>query len=284
MLAEIHPTQPTRRPWQAMVSDLLAERNVSCEKSIVYGPHPRQCLDVYRPQAGRGPERRPVVLFIYGGGWTSGERGCYSFVGSALAARGITTVVADYRMFPEVRFPDFNWDAAGAYAWTARNLAVEGGRPIIVMGHSAGAHIAALIAYDRSYLRGQGPDLTAPAGLIAMSGPYAFDPTTWPTTKEIFATSAGSPDAARPIAHIGGHCPATLLIYGLRDDVVQPENGRELAATLTDHGVAARLIEYRNLGHIGPITSLLRLSRWRAPVLEECVAFVDQIAASTVAV
>ncbi|MGI9423119.1 MAG: alpha/beta hydrolase [Hyphomicrobiaceae bacterium] len=267
------------RPWQAQVSDFFAERNVSIERGVLFGPHSRHQLDLYAPPVSREAYQRPILLFLYGGGWTSGERACYSFVGSAFAARGITTVIPDYRLYPQVRYPEFNHDATLAYRWIARNLMNGTPRPVILMGHSAGAHIATTIAYDASYLQVPESGLPRASGVIALSGPYAFDPTTWPTTEQIFAT-APDPHTPRPIFHVDSRSPSTLLIYGLRDTVVQPENARELQSKLQACGVAARLLEYRNLGHIGPITTLLRFSRWRAPVLRECLAFIGEVAAA----
>jgi acetyl esterase/lipase len=265
-----------KRPWQAVASDLLAERGIRAEKAVPYGEQARHRADIYHP--ARDTPDGPIVTFLYGGGWTSGERACYSFVGAALASRGITTVVPDYRLFPQARYPDFNEDAAGAFAWVQRVLNRDGRRASLLLGHSAGAHMATTIAYDRSYIRRADADTADPDGLIAISGPYAFHPTTWPTTKEIFAT-APDPDSPRPIAHVGPHCPRSLLIYGLDDDVVQPENARELRDALRAAGVEARLIEYPGVGHILPITSFLRIYRWRVPVLRECVTFIERIAA-----
>lgn len=260
-----------------MVSDLLAERNVRTTLSIPYGDHPRQKLDIYHARELESTKPAPIVVFLYGGAWTTGERACYSFVGSALAARGITTVIPDYRLFPNVQYPAFNEDAAAAYIWTAHHVSAARQQSIFLMGHSAGAHIATLVSYDRNYLASDSARLQQPAGVIGLSGPYGFDPTSWPTTKDIFATA---PDAEtpRPISHVGSHCPPSLLIYGLKDDVVHVENARELTSALRAAGSDAKLLEYSNLGHIGPITSFLRFSRWRAPVLRECVNFIDGIA------
>ena len=83
-----------------------------------YGPEARQKLDLYVPAT---PVRNaPVVQFIYGGSWDSGDRASYAFVGEALAARGIVTAVVDTRLVPEVRFPAFVEDSAAATVWLKR--------------------------------------------------------------------------------------------------------------------------------------------------------------------
>ncbi len=73
-------------------------------RDVAYGPNPRQRMDIYVPKGG-GDGPKPVVFFIYGGSWANGDKETYSFVGDALAARGFVTVIADYRLVPEVRFP-----------------------------------------------------------------------------------------------------------------------------------------------------------------------------------
>ena len=199
-----------------------------------YGDGPRRRLDIYRPVAGTNPAAGPVLVFFYGGSWKSGARGQYRFVGDAFARLGYTVVIPDYRLYPEVRFPGFMEDAAAAIAWTVRNLADAGGRrrPLFLMGHSAGAHIAALAAVDPRYLAAH--DLT-PArlcGVVGMAGPYAFDPLAYRSTRAVFAGLA-DPDEARPVKRIAAEgIPPFLLLHGAEDGTVKPFNTTEFAAAL----------------------------------------------------
>ncbi len=255
-----------------LYSGLVADRGVVVERGIAFGPLARDRLDIYRPAAGdRGG---PIAMFIYGGGWRSGDRATYGFVGAALAARGITTVIADYRLFPEVRFPAFIEDAARAYAWISANLASGGGqrRPIVLIGHSAGAYIAAMLALDERYLAAAGV-AERPAGLVGLAGPYAFDPTTFPTTQEIFKPATSANDA-RPVALVRPGALRTLLMHGLTDETVQLYNTRELASALQAVGADVRKIEYAGIGHMGLVLAISRPFRWRAPVLREIAEFV----------
>lgn len=257
------------------VSALVSESDVGIEPDLAYGSHKRHRLDVYRPQ--QTSPAGPVVLFLYGGGWKSGDRDTYRFVGSALAASGVTTVIPDYRLFPEVTFPGFVEDAALAYRWTSENAAaIEGAqRPIILFGHSAGAHTGALLAYDRRYLRETAPDARTPAGFIGLAGPYAFDPTTWPTTKAIFAT-ANKADEARPISFAHRDAPPTLVMHGEDDTTVKPWNTRTLAKALSKAGAPVTKREFAGIGHIGLVVAIARPFRWRAPVLYETLRFIKQ--------
>src|SRR3569833_1942822 len=157
---------------------------------IAYGSDARQKLDVYVPKPARESREaegvrsraaaRPVVIFWYGGSWQSGSKSDYRFVGAALADRGYITVLPDYRLYPEVKFPGFLDDAAHAVAWVQQHAQEFGGDPhrIVLMGHSAGAHSAAYLALNHEFLakRGANPDWLA--GLVGLSGPYVLEPNT----------------------------------------------------------------------------------------------------------
>jgi acetyl esterase/lipase len=143
---------------------------------IAYGADPRQKLDVYMP---RQPlEGAPVVVFFYGGSWNSGDRGDYAFVGEALASRGIVAVLADYRLYPQVRYPLFLEDSAQAVAWTRAHIRAFSGNPqrLYLMGHSSGAYNAAMLALDPSLLGAVGMSSKDLSGWIGLAGPYDFLP------------------------------------------------------------------------------------------------------------
>lgn len=255
-----------------LVSNLVRDRNVRLQSAVSFGPHPRHVADVWRPAGG---EADAVAIFLYGGSWRSGHRSGYTFAGAALASRGITCIVPDYRLFPEVSFPAFVEDAARAYVFVAETIAR--GRPIVVTGHSAGAYNAALLALDPRYIAALAPAAPRPAGLAGLSGPYSFDPTTWPTTKEIFHTAPHA-DAARPVAFAGPHAPPALLIHGGADDLVKPKNTHELAAALNAARRPAQVIVHPRLGHIGTLLALARPLRWRAPILPALETFIRSLA------
>lgn len=254
---------------KSMFSVLVADGNVNIERGIAYGDHSRHQLDIYTP---RSRPSDAVILFLYGGGWDSGERSTYGFAGAALAARGFTVVIADYRLYPEVEFPAFVEDGAKAYAYTTRH--VSNGLPVFVMGHSAGAHTAAMIALDERYLNAQGAGLPRPAGFIGLAGPYSFDPTTWPTTKHIF-TKVKKADTARPVTFVNKYAPPALLLHGLDDDTVKLWNLRAMKVAYESAGVAVSAHELEYTGHIGIVLSLARPFRWKQSVLDEVSGFIE---------
>src|SRR3712207_3414863 len=119
-----------------------------------------------------------VVVFFYGGRWESGDRGDYLFAAQGLVSQGFVAVVPDYRLHPEVGFAGFMADGAAAVRWVRDNIAGFGGDPaqIFLMGHSAGAHIAALLALDERWLADQGLPRGTVRGAIGLAGPYDFLP------------------------------------------------------------------------------------------------------------
>lgn len=240
---------------------------------LAYGSHPRQLLDVYQPaeQAGAAP----VVMFFYGGNWKSGERADYLFVGEALASRGCVAVIADYRLYPEVRFPSFLEDCAKAAAWTVERIAGLGGDPgrLFLMGHSAGAYNAAMLALDPAYLQAAGVERRRVRGLIGLAGPYDFLPLESDISKAVF----GFPDTplnTQPIRFVSAASPPALLVSGDDDSVVRPRNTLRLAARLRENGVPVREILYPGVSHLMLVGSLAAALRGYAPVLDDVAQFI----------
>lgn len=246
---------------------LVSDAGVVIARGIAYGPEARQKLDVYRPDAA---PMRGTIVYVYGGSWTSGDRALYRFLGAAYAARGWSVVVPDYRLYPEVTFPAFVEDTAKAVAWARANEAQ--GRPLFLMGHSAGAQIALLLALDPRYLAAEGLETGALAGVVGLAGPYTFDPLAFDSTRPVFET-APDPQAARPIVFARGDAPPLLLLHGQKDTTVSPRNSRELAAAVQGAGGAARLIEYPGVGHIVVVGAIAWPLRWRASVLADTLGF-----------
>jgi acetyl esterase/lipase len=262
------------------------------ERGLRYGSERRQMLDVYAPLPGARQSVEPmpvtsvlvasdarvgtrVVVFLYGGAWRGGSRDYYRFVGEALASQGLVVVIPDYRVYPEVQFPVFNADAARAVRWVRDNIAGYGGNPddIVLLGHSAGAHIAALLVTDQHYLAAAGVPSAAIRGFVGLAGPYGIDPRAYRITRGPFAT-VGDPAEAQPTAQVTGGEPPMLLLHGDADGTVWPVNSLALAERVNAAGGAARMIGYPDLGHIGILLAFAEMFRDGVPVFADTVRFI----------
>ncbi|WP_095138192.1 alpha/beta hydrolase [Pseudomonas sp. Irchel s3a10] len=241
---------------------------------IAYGDDPRQKLDVYVP---RQPLKdAPVVVFFYGGSWNSGARGDYAFVGEALASRGIVAVLADYRLYPQVRYPLFLEDSARAVAWTRAHIREFSGNPqrLYLMGHSSGAYNAAMLALDPGLLNAVGMSPEDLSGWIGLAGPYDFLPIENPQVRPVFFWP-DSPPQSQPINHVRSGEPPALLIAATKDNLVNPaRNTAGLARKLREAGVPVQDLYYSRPNHVTLVASLSRPLRRLAPVLDQVVAFV----------
>lgn len=244
------------------------------EKNISYGPLDRQKLDIYVPVVSK--EAPPVVVFFYGGNWNSGQRMDYAFVGQALASRGILAVVADYRLYPQVRYPEILQDAAMALAWTAQRVTHYGGdaKRLFVMGHSAGAYNAAMVALDRRWLAAHGmtPDILQ--GWIGLAGPYDFLPIQNPDVRPVFFYP-DTPPESQPIMHVSETATPALLITARHDAVVNPmRNTGGLAKALRMKNVSVGEIYFDGVGHATLVATFSTPLRHLAPTLDVVERFV----------
>jgi acetyl esterase/lipase len=243
-------------------------------KDMAYGELPRQKLDVYRPRGAAAGAR--VVVFFYGGTWQAGAKADYRFAAEGLTSQGFVAVVPDYRVYPEVTFPAFVEDGALAVRWVHDHIEQFGGDPdrIYLMGHSAGAHIAALLTLDAHYLAGAGVNRNVVRGTAALSGPYDFK--IGKDSRLAFGKSsldATIDPRTRPIHFVDGKAPPMLLLHGGRDDVVGSGNAVRLAARITAAGGEAQYIIYPKLGHAEVAMALSFPFRWLAPVLHDAAVF-----------
>jgi len=246
---------------------------ITVTRDIAYGEGPRRMLDIYRPDT---PGPAPVMVFFYGGSWRDGSKRDYKFVAASLARQGVLTVVPDYRVYPEVKYPGFVRDGAAAVAWTVAHIASYGGDPsrLFLMGHSAGAYIAAMLALDPAFLAAEGVSRNALSGAIGLAGPYDFLPIEDPDIIPIFAV----PDqqATQPIDHVDGHNPPMFLAAGSDDTTVLPRNTTRLAARIRAAGGPVTDRIYPGIGHVGVIIALAPLFRGKAPVLDDTLKFMRQ--------
>lgn len=239
-----------------------------------YGPDPRQKLDVYAPRAATGAA--PVAVFFYGGSWDTGRRQDYNWVGRALAARGFVTVVVDYRLYPQVRYPGFLEDGAQAVRWSIDHAKDFGGDPhrIVLIGHSAGAYSAVMLGLDRRYLVKAGVDPSWIKAMAGLCGPYDFLPLEGQITPKIFGQEKDL-QATQPLSYVRKDAPAAFLATGDQDTMVYPRNTTALAAALRAKGAVVEEHVYPGVDHVNMVLALSRTFRGKAPVLDEMTAFLE---------
>ena len=249
---------------------LTPRSGVSVQEDIPYGLTPRERLDLYVPEELAA--RAPIVAFFYGGGWTAGARGEYGFVARPLARVGCLVAVPDYRLWPNAAWPGFVEDGARAVRRLAER---EPDRPLVLMGHSAGAFIAASLALDPRW--GVRPLVQ---GFIGLAGPYDFGAEEV-TPPAIFAAAPHVMAAPSGVDLRGA--PSLLLLHGAADRTVGPYHSRRLAARAREAGVAVRHVEYPDMAHVGilaALTSPVRaLGLAGGDVLGEVASFLDGLGA-----
>lgn len=253
----------------ALLNTTVSRKGYTLQPDIPYGSHTRQKLDVYLAETPRADGRS--VIFFYGGSWDSGSKSDYLFVGQALAALGVTTIIPDYRVYPEVLYPTFIEDCAQATRWATDKV---GTSKLFLTGHSAGAYNAMMLAANTPYLATVGVDRTKLAGGIGIAGPYDFLPLTSRRLIEIF----GGADRREtmPVSYARAELPPILLLHGTADMTVKPFNSQRLAAAWRRAGGTAELKLYPDVDHIDIVGAFSELLRKRAPTLDDTFAFIDR--------
>lgn len=256
----------------AVINQLGSDAAYTVIENVSYGSDVRQALDIYIPK--QAPSGK-VVVFFYGGGWSSGERGDYRFVAQSLTAHGIVVVIADYRLYPDVRFPIFVEDAAAAVGWTFRHIARYQGDPakLYLIGHSAGGYIVSLLALDSRYLAAQSLRSSQLAGVIGLSSPTDFAATLGARYRPVFTDDAQL-EIAQPVRYARADAAPMLLLHGADDALVLPRNSETLARRIQQIGGEARAVIYPDIGHLGTVLAFSPL--WgQSPLLAEMLRFMD---------
>ena len=242
---------------------------------IAFGPLPAQQLEVVVP-AGTSAQKRPVVVFIYGGGWNSGKAGEYHFIGRTLARAGYVVVLPGYRLTPDGAYPHMLQDGALALKWVQDHIAEHGGDParVFVMGHSAGAYNGMMLTLERRWLGREGIPEGFIKGMIGIAGPYDFYPFTTDSARRAFA-HVPDPAITQPISFARGDAPPLLLLTGDIDTTVKPRNSLALAKAMSAAGSPTQVVVLKGLSHESIIMALAQPFMRREPrVINAVLAFL----------
>lgn len=239
-----------------------------------WGSDPHQKLLVYRPRkSDAGP--LPVLVFVHGGGWHSGDPDDYGFIARNLAAEGFVVVLAGYRLGEAGRYPAMLEDTAHAIGWTHANIARFGGDPaaIVLAGHSAGAYNVVQVALDRRWLESVHVPHEAIRGVVGLAGPYDFYPFDKDSSRFSFG-SVGADETSQPVNHARADAPPMLLVHGEDDTVVRPRNTRALAAALNKAGAQAETLFLTGKAHNEPLLGLAHPWRRDPAVFDQVTQFL----------
>jgi acetyl esterase/lipase len=232
----------------------------------------RHRLDIYLPKGQKG---FPVLFFIHGGAWMHGNKnhfGIYAALGRCLARHGIALVSPNYRLSPAVKHPEHVKDVARAFAWTCKHIAQYGGRPdeIFVGGHSAGGHLAALLATDERYLKAHGLTLAAIRGAIPISGVYSIPNT--PLLHPVFGKDPAIFRDASPACHCCAAAPPFLILYSDHElPGCEGKQAEAFAKALRDHACPAETVLVPNRNHV---FILISATRDTDPVMRHLLSFI----------
>jgi acetyl esterase/lipase len=204
----------------------------------------RQKLDLYLP---KGAKDFPTLFFIHGGAWTAGSRSGFDRIGRTFARNGVAFVSTGYRLSPKVKHPAHIEDVAKGFAWTVAHIGKYGGNPdaIFVSGHSAGGHLAALLATDEDYLKAEKLSLKNIKGAIPVSGVFVISP----RMKNVFGDDEEVCKKASPQTHVRDGLPPFLVIYAEKDLGNLGKQAEAFAPALKEHKVEATLVMGKDRDH-----------------------------------
>lgn len=261
-----------------VLNSLVPENGYELVSAIEYGANARQKLDIYLPKAAdESTTLKKVIIFYYGGNWDSGERADYKFAAEALVGHGYIVVIPDYRVYPEVLFPGFMADPVSVAKWVKTNIKKYNGdaNEVFLAGHSAGAHIAVMMAINPEYLAQASLKPNDFAGVIGLAGPYDFLPLTSDRLKIIFGPEAQQ-WKSQPINFVDGKTPPLLLAVGMKDNTVWPRNTYNLAKKIKEKNGLVEVHEFAGYGHIDMVTKLAKPLRGNGELLKSVITFIDQ--------
>jgi acetyl esterase/lipase len=261
-----------------VVNTLARGGDYQLQADLAYGADPRQRLDLYLPPPTL-PAKPFTLVFIPGGCWGACEtfpKEDYRFVADTFVAQGYPVAIVNYRLFPDYRFDTIIADVAAAVEFLAE------GRPgvaapaesLVLLGHSAGGHMASLLALDERHL--QVATRARLRGWIGFAGPYDFLPYTEDYQPALFAPEERYPDS-QPVNFVSRDDAPALLLYGNDDTSVKPRNILSLSRRLAEQGVAFQARCYDDIDHAGIIGALSRPLRSSQPVLADVLAFLRQL-------
>lgn len=271
--------RPARAADEAKAPKTGGNFEVEVHKDIPYvegkDVDERQKLNLYLPKGAKG---YPTLFFIHGGGWTAGSRSGFDRIGRTFAKNGVAFVSVGYRLSPrqgqearpgQVKHPGHIQDVAKGFAWTVANIRKYGGDPgaAFVSGHSAGGHLAALLATDADYLQAEKLSPGNIKGVIPVSGVFVISP----RMKNVFGDDAEVCKKASPQSHVRDGLPPFLILYGDGERNGLGRQAEKFAPALKEKKVEATVVVGKDRNH-GSI--MMRMAAEDDPATQAVLEFI----------
>jgi acetyl esterase/lipase len=270
LLAAVLLARPAWAAQEAKVPKTGGNFEVAVHKDIPYvegkDVDERQKLDLYVP---KGTKDYPTLFFVHGGGWTRGSRSGFDRIGRTFARNGVAFVSSGYRLSPTVKHPAHIQDVAKGFAWTVANIGKYGGNPgaIFVSGHSAGGHLAALLATDDDYLKAEKLSLSNIKGAIPVSGVFVVSP----RNKDVFGDDAEVCKKASPQNHVREGLPPFLILYADSELGAIGKQAEAFAPALKEQKVEATIVVGKDRNHG---TIMMKMAAEDDPATQAVLEFI----------
>lgn len=267
-----------------VVNSITSSGGVGVSKNILYGDEPLQDLDLYYPKPlaqamqtqSSISDSYPMVVFVHGGSWESGNKADYAFVGQSFAQAGYVTAVINYRKAPEHVYPDYVEDTAKAIAWSYDNAVSFHADPkrFAVVGHSAGAFNMMTAVSNEDFLAPYGMNPNDISAVVGIAGPYSYDFRQF-SSATAFPADA-TPDEVMPDRLIKGTQPPYLLLTAENDKTVHDQNTIKMTQALRDYGATVENGEIKGASHATSIGAMASPLRWVNDVRAQVLSYLDK--------
>jgi len=252
-----------------LLNGITPSSSFSKAKNVSYGPLDRQKLDIYKSDKPRA--NSPVLVFIHGGSWEDGSKDIYKFLAEGFTSEGFDIVVPNYRLYPDAVYPQMLEDSAKAVSHVAQQFP---DRPLVIMGHSAGAYNALMVSLDKNYLSAEGVSICERiAGVVSLAAPTGVYELKAEPLITIFPDRFQKDDA--PLAYVNAPSPKLFVMNGADDTTVGPKNAEQLAAKVKARGGEAELKIYDGVNHTQAVQFLSRHFDGKATLKADIISFVE---------
>lgn len=269
-----------------VINSISKIHNATVQENIAFDTNPRLTLDLYlpKPPDSEAKTNTPVIVFFYGGSWNRGEKSEYEFVGRRLASMGYITAIPNYRVYPEAKYPQFLEDGAKASAKVLELLSAPEYKPykpdnrLIMMGHSAGAYNAAMLAMDDRWLGQQNINRQASIkGLIGLAGAYNIYPICVEEVRPVF-DHPNYPAQSQPIDYVSTSNVPTLLLTPESDELVSTKkNSLSLHQALLESKTPSKVVAVKGTDHITVLGTLSPVLFFKGDSLGPIQNFVQNL-------